>query len=274
MTRAEPLFIFEDDKYRPTLWARGPWDPSTLHGGAPAALLAHVLEAERRDPALWTTRLTIDLLRPIRTAAAFTARTQIVREGRRIQLSDALLFDDDTLVARASGLMLRRSESAAEPTPSKNQRLMPSWEGLAPYAMGIGAEAQLFHRATEFRPVPKTHPEQPLAVWIRIPFSLLPDQPFTKLEYAAAISDYVNAIGSMAHPTRGGFINADITLNLHREPEGEWLCLESVARPDHAGLATSTVLLHDTAGLLGSVSACVLANGSPKGLGSATGLAR
>ena len=272
MTGAEPLFIFEDGKYRPTLWARGPWDPGTLHGGAPAALLAHAVDAERRDPALWMTRLTIDLMRPIRTAAAFSLRTQIVREGKRILLADALLFDGETLVARASGLMLKRSESAAEAAPPT--RLMPSWEGLAPYPMGIGSEPQLFHRATEFRPLPKADPEQPLAVWIRIPFSLLPDQPLSKIEYAAAISDYVNAIGGMANPTRGGFINADITLNLHREPEAEWLCIESVARPDHAGIATSTVLLHDTAGLLGSVSACVLANGTPKGLGSTTGLAR
>ncbi len=272
MTRAEHLFVLEDGKYRPTLWARGPWDPSTLHGGAPAALLAHALEAERRDPALWITRLTIDLMRPIRTAAAFTMRTQIVREGKRILLADAMLFDDEKLVARASGLMLRRSESALQPMPAT--RLMPSWEELAPYPMGIGAEPQLFHRGTEFRPVPKTHPEQPLAVWIRIPFLLLPDRPLSRIEYAAAISDYVNAIGGMANPGRGGFINADITLNLHREPEDEWLCIESIARPDHAGIATSTVLLHDTRGLLGSISACVLANGLAKGLGSDTGLVR
>lgn len=274
MPGVEPLFIFERGKYRPTDWARGPWEPGLLHGGATAALLAHALDGERCDPALWrTTRITIDLLRPVRTAAALSVRTQRVRQGKRIQLGDAFLFDDDTLVARASGLVLRRTDGKTGATAAAEQRSIPSWKTLAPCAMGSSEEARLFHCGTEFRPVPKTHPGQTFAVWIRIPYSLLPDQPLTRLECTAAISDYVNAISSMANSTRGGFINADISLNLHREPEGEWLCLENIARPDHAGIATSNVLLHDAAGLLGAVSACCLANPLPKTFGSEIGIA-
>ena len=268
----EPLFVFEHGKYRPTDRARGPWDPRMLHGGPSAALLAHALDAERRDPALWMTRITIDLLRPVRQTP-LTVRTQMVREGKRIRLVDAFLFDDDILLARASGLMLRRTGSKLGMEAPARQRQIPSWETLAPYTIEFGNGVGLFHCGTEFRLVPKTHPEQALAMWIRIPYSLLPGQPLTRLEYTAAISDYANAIGNMANLTKGGFINADIALNLHREPEGEWLCMESVIRPDHAGIATSNVILHDAVGLLGSVSVSCLANPLPKGFGNGTGIA-
>ena len=134
--------------------------------------------------------------------------------------------------------------------------------------VGNVGDRRLFHRGTEFRAVPRAAPGQSFAVWIRIPYLFLPDQALAPLEYVAAISDYVNAAGTMAHPARRGFINADITLNLHREPEGEWICMESVGRPDHAGIATSNVNLHDAAGLLGSASSSCLANPIPKHFGA------
>ena len=269
---SEPLFVLENGKYLPTDWARGPWNPGLLHGGPPAALLAHALETEHGDPALWTTRITIDLLRPVRLAP-LKVRTQLVREGRRIKLIDAFLQDGDTVVARASGLMLKRNSDAAERPASATHLLMPSWEGLAANVVGEVGDPRLFHRGTEFRPVPQTQPGQAFAVWIRLPYLLLPDQPLSRLAYTAATSDYVNAAGTMAHPTRRGFINADITLNLHRVPEGEWLCMESVGRPDHAGIATSNVNLHDAAGLLGSASCSCLANPISKHFGAEVGIA-
>jgi hypothetical protein len=259
----EPLFIFEHGQYLPTDWARGPWDIKLLHGGPPAALLAHALDAERREE-LWTTRMTIDLLRPVRLAP-LSVRTQVVRKGKRIQLVDAFLHEaDDTLVARASGLMLRRNDNADDTAnPPQQKCTLPSWETLAPLALGDDGEDRLFHRGTEFRPVRHTDSGELFAVWIRIPYALLPDRPLGPLAYAAAISDYVNAVGSMATPSRHSFINADINLSLHREPVGDWLCLESLGRPAQAGIATSNVNLHDALGLLGSVSASCLANPMP-----------
>ena len=39
---AESLFVMvDDDVASPTEFARGPWDPSALHGGPVAALVAH-----------------------------------------------------------------------------------------------------------------------------------------------------------------------------------------------------------------------------------------
>lgn len=260
----ESLFIFEGGRYLPTDWARGPWDPRLLHGGPPAALLAYALVSESCDPALLFTRITVDLLRPI-GQVPLTVTTRLVREGKRLRLVDAFLSDGDTVVARAAGLQLRRADDAPAAPPARST--IPSWENLASRQSTMGTEAQLFHRGTDFRPVLVAGSEQPRAVWIRAPYLLLPDTPLAGFLHAAAVSDYANAVGIMSDPQKRGFINADITLNLHRQPEGEWLCLECVGRPDRAGIATSSVNLHDAAGLLGAASVSCLASAMPQGSG-------
>ncbi len=47
------------------------------------------------------------------------------------------------------------------------------------------------------------------------------------------------------------FVNAEITVHLFREPEGEWVCLDARTRigPGGAGLATSA--LYDSTGRFG-----------------------
>jgi hypothetical protein len=40
----EPVFLRDGERFVPTGHARGPWDAETLHGGAPAALVAEALQ--------------------------------------------------------------------------------------------------------------------------------------------------------------------------------------------------------------------------------------
>ena len=46
---SEPLFVVDDDVYTATEWSTGPWSRDALHGGPVAALLAHLLEAQRLE---------------------------------------------------------------------------------------------------------------------------------------------------------------------------------------------------------------------------------
>ena len=41
------LFTRDGERFVPTQLTRGPWDPNAMHGGAPSALMAHVLRAPR-----------------------------------------------------------------------------------------------------------------------------------------------------------------------------------------------------------------------------------
>lgn len=61
------LFLADGDQFVPQDVARGPWDPTALHGGPTAALLARAVEGHEADPAqpMRVARLTVDLLRPV-----------------------------------------------------------------------------------------------------------------------------------------------------------------------------------------------------------------
>ena len=252
------LFTLEKNLYVPTPWSYGPWNPIFLHGGPPAALLAHVIDATRDDPALLTSRLTVDLLRPVSSFAPIATATQVVRSGRRIRIVDATLHQEGQLVARASGLLLRRDPDAPffETLPKR----IPDPEGLVETFDFHAPDEPCFNRCTEARLVRDPATQRIHAVWIRVNADLLPGQPLSPLEHAAGVSDYTNATGSITTFGRSGFINADITLNLHREPQGEWLCLDCPGRPSLDGVATTVVVVHDRQGPLGSASANCLAN--------------
>jgi len=66
-------------------FAAGPWNSSTQHGAAPAALVAWAVENIAAPQSTQVARLTIDLLRPV-PVAPLSIETNIIREGRKIQL--------------------------------------------------------------------------------------------------------------------------------------------------------------------------------------------
>jgi len=257
----KPLFARERDGYRPTLWARGPWDPRYLHGGPSAALLAHALESEGGDPELFLSRMTLDLFRPVPHDLLHTeART--VRSGNRIKVVDATVSCNGTAVARASGVFLRRGAGAEWTSNQPRREPLPSWRSITEWnPLGRDGEPlELFHRAVEMRMLSKPHGGESMTAWVRTPFEFLPGVPLSAFQRVAAVSDFVNAMGMMSRAPRGSFINSDLSLYLFREVEGEWVCMECVGRGDQAGVATSNVNLHDERGLIGSVAACCVEN--------------
>src|SRR4051812_30899846 len=104
---ADAIFIREDRHFVPTELARGPWSPNAQHGGAPAALLAHVVEQADGGGDMMVSRLTLELLRPV-PIAPLTARAQLIRPGRKVQLVQASLLHGDVEVARCTALRIRR----------------------------------------------------------------------------------------------------------------------------------------------------------------------
>ena len=66
-----------------------------------------------------------------------------------------------------------------------------------------------------------------------------------------AAADFGNGISRIVDFERYLFVNTDLTVHLHREPEGEWVLLDArtVLEPHGAGLARS--ILSDERGQLG-----------------------
>lgn len=250
------LFLRDGDTFHPTEWSLGTWGPDLLHGGPPAALLAHAIEPTRDDPALVFGRLTVDLFRPVRLAP-LTTSVQVVRPKGRLKLVDAFLHQGDQVVARASCLMLRSNPE--NPAHEVLPQAVPHWDTLQTHTF-VQRDHPTFTQATRGRKAVDPATGRVTTLWLMLDADLLPGRPLTPFEYAAALSDYASPLGSMAGGLRPGFINADITLNLHRDMEGRWLALQGPGRIAHLGVGTHSAQLYDERGPLGSAAVCNLAN--------------
>ena len=87
--------------------AGGPWDPKLQHGSAPSALIVAVAEAVPTAAPMRVARLTVDLMRPI-PVAPLEIKTEVLREGRKIQLCNIDLIADGKLCVRGTVLNIRR----------------------------------------------------------------------------------------------------------------------------------------------------------------------
>ena len=82
----DPIFRVDGQRVVTSPDAAGPWDPRMQHGSAPAALVVWAAEAIPTPVPMQIARVTIDLMRPV-PVAPLTIETEILREGRKIQLS-------------------------------------------------------------------------------------------------------------------------------------------------------------------------------------------
>src|SRR5689334_25434209 len=112
MTGPSAFFVAEGDTFVPQPIARGPWG-DTISGNYVGGILGLVLERNAGNPDFQPTRLTVDLFRPA-ALAPVRVDTTVTRQGRRLELVDAVLTQGDTVVARATGLFLRRGEQPAD----------------------------------------------------------------------------------------------------------------------------------------------------------------
>lgn len=254
---AESIFTAEGDLFAPSAFARGPWDPGALHGGAATALI--VEELERRHPAegLQTGRLSFQLLRPV-PAKPLRLTTAVLRKGRRVQELGAELHSEETLVCRAKALRVQPVSAEIPERAPEDVRDREAQDGMPGPADGNAVRFALddperpsFATAMEMRWLTDPFSLGPGRVWMRMRVPLLPGQPAGPLSLLAAVSDFGNGVSSELRFDRYLFINADLTLHLQRAPQGEWAGIDArtLLAPGGAGLAESVA--HDVHGPVG-----------------------
>ncbi len=260
MSEPEPtIFHTDGERFLPTEQARGPWDPNALHGGAPAALIASAFE--RHEPVAGTAvaRMGFELLRPIPFAPLrVTVRT--LRPGRRVQELAAELHAEgeqgSELICRASAL--RVAELAADvPAPPDGglaHEAMPSPEQAEPVRFALNEnveEISFAASAMEMRWLDDPKVPGPGRVWMRLRHPLTEREPASPLARLAATADFGNGVSASLPFESFIFINADLSVHLHRQPRGEWIGIEArtLLQPGGTGLAES--VLHDLDGPVG-----------------------
>jgi hypothetical protein len=251
----ESIFIADGERFLPTEHARGPWDPRSLHGGAPAALITAAFERVEPGVELPIGRLSFELLRPV-PIAPLTLQTRIVRPGRRVQELAAELLADGETIARASALRVQAVPEEAARGAAPADELggpMPPVADAEPlnFALDSSSEASFAATAMEMRAPDDARELGPARVWMRLRHPLLPGEPLTPLARLAATADFGNGISAALSFERFLFINADLTIHLLRPPDGEWIGLDASTRLLAGGTGVAESVLHDECGALG-----------------------
>ncbi len=97
----EPIYRVEGATAETSAFAGGPWDPELQHGAAPSSLICWAVERLPSPAPMRVARLTVDLMRPV-PVAPLTIETELLREGRKIQLVSVRLLASGTEVVRAA----------------------------------------------------------------------------------------------------------------------------------------------------------------------------
>jgi hypothetical protein len=255
------FFTTDGDAFVPTPIARGPWG-QTISGNYAGGLLGHVLERDAGDPELQPARLTVDLFRPAALAPVHVT-TSVTRQGRRLKLVDALMTQDDVVVARASALFLRRGEQPSDTIwttpvtmPALPQTPDPIPKGLATLVWTYGKDE---HTPGRGFGLSAWEHDGPKYIWVRDIRPLVEGEALTPFTRAAMAGDMAS---SLTHYGPAGlqFINADYTLTLSRLPEGPYLGLAALTHCSHGGVATGVATIVDEHGPIGSAVATALSN--------------
>jgi hypothetical protein len=245
-----PLFEPAGDGFAAAQTTRGPWDERMMHGAPVSALLAHAIE--RTDPGseLAATRLTVEFLSGV-PIGPVAVGTSLAKPGRRFQIVDATLDADGRRACLARAVRLRRADlpqaAAAAPVPP-----LPPPEAGEPLAPFAAPGRELFHPdAAEIRHVAGEIGSGHAAAWIRMRGDLLPGEPPSPLARAVAAADFANGLSHVLALGDWTFVNTELTVHLHRHPEGEWIGLDARTLSEATGIGLATGVLHDLRGPIG-----------------------
>jgi Thioesterase-like superfamily len=253
-----PFFVRTGESFAPNAIAQGGWGP-TLGGQVVGGLLARAIELENRDDELHPARLTVDLLRRV-ALRTVQVSASVVRTGRRMKAVDAVLIQDDEIVARGSALFLRPSELAdadvwttpitMPPVPAVPER----WpEGVPMFIRAYGRNPHLPGDGFQWQ-----H-HGPKFAWVCEIRPLVEGEGITPFVRAAMAVDVTPSLTNFG-PAGLKYINADYTLTLSRLPDGPFIGLAAIIHHSHAGVATGTASLFDSRGPIGTGTSTAIAN--------------
>lgn len=247
----------DGDRYLSTELTRGPWDPGAQHVGPPAALIGREIErlANGRiggpdGPVAQVGRITYEVLGPV-PIAPLRVQAEVVRPGRSVELVAATLSSEEAEVIRAHAWRLRTTEVPLPETAGRADPFPGPAEAEPGGFFDTGQDTG-YHTAMDYRFLTGGFTEPgPATVWMRMRVPLLPGEEPTPLQRVLAAADSGNGVSATLDWTRYLFINVDLSVHLHRMPEGEWVCLDAVTLPEANGIGLADTALSDERGPIG-----------------------
>jgi hypothetical protein len=254
------FYVPDGDGFVATELTRGPWDPNSQHAGPPSALLGRTIDAAGQLEDAQLARVTYEILKPIPIARLVT-EAGVVRPGRSVELIEAALKHEGVDVIRARAWRIRTTdleldddqpEPATVPGHENPTTIEP--KPFFPVGWEVG-----YHTAMEVRFVEGAFTEPgPARAWMRMCVPLVEGEEPAPRDRVLVAADSGNGVSAPLDYHRYVFINTDLTVNLRRLPEGEWVCLDAVSYADRHGIGLSDTMLHDERGMIGRATQALL----------------
>ena len=243
----------EGGSYQATELTRGPWHPEHQHAGPPSALVALAI-ARAAAPLGFThmARLTVSLWRPI-PIAELNVVVETAYAGRNVGHFAAQLFAAGKEVAHFTALLQRESDVSISPSlPGHPPPVAPRPVNESPPARFPSTKRWVgYPDLMEIRVAEGAYFAGPCAVWFRLRHPLVASQEPTPIERVAVAADSGNGISAVLDFQRYLFVNNDLTINLFRRPQGEWICIDAHTVVTSGGSGLAEARIFDTVGLIG-----------------------
>ena len=230
-----------------------PGNPDHQHAGPPSALICRAIErAAAKDGLTHLGRLTVNLFRPtpigecgVEVATDYVGRNaghysgRFIAGGKECARFTALMQREDARLSRRERRAIRRQPRRNRPTNARSSRCISR--------TARSATADL----VENRLAAGRFFKGPCAAWFRMNHPLVEGETPSAYQRVAVAGDSGNGISAALDFAKYVFINCDLTINLFRRPEGEWICLEVAACSASNGCGLAESALYDERGMIG-----------------------
>lgn len=235
--------------YRSSVATTGPWGAGLQHGGPPAALLGRTLNAIGSESGLRVARIAFDFFGPV-PVADLSLETEVLRRGRRIQLSTASLRTGDRTVMRATAWHI-----LAEPgrsVPVESGLAVPALPASETVALFPGTGRFPYGDAIEWRCVDGGFDQLgPGTVWARPRIPVVLHTELTGLERTLVVVDAANGISAVLPADQWTFVPVELTVSMERHAQGEWVGMSSTSTIGRDGIGITETRLFDGQGVFG-----------------------
>ncbi|MDR1999338.1 MAG: thioesterase family protein [Frankiaceae bacterium] len=241
----------------PQPFARSPWG-QILHGRLIGGLAARAADGVLADdPELTCSRITVELFRsaPLEPVAV---STRTIRAGRRIMVIETTVEQGGEPIGQGKAVLLRRSEQPPGILPPP-----PAWHAEPPADLDEPRQAGHSGWRAPWDSWPVAPSEGAAGarggMWMRDRHPLVAGEPLTPLVRIGIAADLASPIGNSGSAGLG-FINADYTLYLSREPRGELIGIQPHGHLSDRGVAVAQCIAYDLDGAFGFLGTTAVAN--------------
>ncbi|GAB3387219.1 thioesterase family protein [Humibacter soli] len=243
------------DLLRPTAHAGGAWNDGEIHFSPLGGMILHEIDRHRAGEGAGESggedgkelvRVGFDILGFL-AAEDCHVSVRTIRPGRTIELVEATVTIAGRAAVLARAWFVANNDTGAvaggEPAPMSEPDACIPWRMADGWPGGYVESLEI---RTDGPPLPGR-----TRAWLRTDAAVVAGEPSSPHASFIALVDTANGIAVRQSPTEWMFPNLDLTVHLFRQPQGEWVGLDTTVTFGHAGHGLTSTVLHDEQGAIG-----------------------